>query len=121
VRRAALPLLAGLVAAAAAFAVATLALGGDDGASAPPRAAPAAPSGRAVFAAQGCGSCHRLAAAGSRGDVGPPLDQRLRGHTAASLRRAITDPPPGAMPEDFARRMTTAELDALVAFLLASR
>jgi mono/diheme cytochrome c family protein len=125
VRRAALPLLAGLVAAAAAFAIASSALDGDSApapTTATTRAASAAPAGRTVFAAQGCGSCHRLAAAGSRGEVGPPLDQRLPGHTAASLRRAITDPPPGsAMPEDFERRMTPAELDALVRFLLASR
>ena len=32
-------------------------------------------AGKAVFAANGCGSCHTLAAAGTNGNVGPNLDQ----------------------------------------------
>ncbi len=41
---------------------------------------PAAPAGDAkagaeVFKSAGCGSCHTLAAAGSKGTVGPDLDQ----------------------------------------------
>ena len=118
-RRLGLPLLAGVVAAAAAFAV-TAAM--DDGASPRPAAA-ARPTvdGGAVFARMGCGSCHQLAAAGSTGEMGPSLDQRLPAHTRASLREAIVSPPPGAMPEDFATRLGPAELDALVGFLLAAR
>lgn len=34
-----------------------------------------ADNGREVFAANGCGSCHTLAAAGSSGSVGPNLDE----------------------------------------------
>jgi cytochrome c6 len=34
-----------------------------------------AENGKMIFAAQGCGSCHTLAAAGSNGTVGPNLDQ----------------------------------------------
>jgi len=50
---------------------------------------PAAPTGNAkagakVFQSAGCGSCHTLAAAGSKGTVGPNLDQ-----TKPSLERAI--------------------------------
>jgi mono/diheme cytochrome c family protein len=79
-------------------------------------------AGRAVFARMGCGSCHRLAAAGSSGQIGPPLDQVLDRHTAASLRAKITAPGGGSiMPQDFARRMSPADLRALVAFLLAAR
>ena len=32
-------------------------------------------AGKAVFAANGCASCHTLAAAGATGNVGPNLDQ----------------------------------------------
>ena len=79
--------------------------------------------GRVVFAKLGCGSCHRLAAAGSTAEIGPDLDDRLPNHTASSLRAAIVDPPGGysMMPEDFDDRTTDAELDALVTFLLESR
>ena len=72
----------------------------------------------------GCGSCHTLVAAGSSGVIGPDLDGRLDSYDAASLEAVILDPPapPGGgfspMPDDFGRRMTAAELDALVAFLL---
>ena len=34
-----------------------------------------ATAGKAVFASQGCGGCHTLAAAGAAGNVGPNLDQ----------------------------------------------
>lgn len=90
-----------------------------------PRAGPPVASvaeGRAVFARMGCGSCHRLAAAGSEGPVGPDLDARLPSHSRASLRAVIRDPPTlGTMPQDFAERMTAAELSALVDFLLSAR
>jgi len=75
----------------------------------------------------GCGGCHRLAAGGGSGQVGPDLDVVLSGYDAASLRAKIVEPYPAgdpasysAMPQDFGRRMTAGELDALVAFLLAS-
>jgi mono/diheme cytochrome c family protein len=75
----------------------------------------------------GCGGCHRLAAGGGSGEVGPDLDLVLAGYDAASLRAKIVDPYPAgdpaayaAMPQDFGRRMSAGELDALVAFLLAS-
>jgi mono/diheme cytochrome c family protein len=118
-RRVALPLLAGLVAAAAAFAV-TASVGGDD--PAPRAAARAVPQGRAVFARMGCGSCHRLAAAGSAGEIGPSLDERLPHHTRDSLRSVIVNPPGGGvMPDDFGARLDPGELDALVGFLVESR
>lgn len=77
--------------------------------------------GRRAFAAMGCGSCHRLAAAGSTGAMAPSLDTALAGHDRESLRHAIVRPPTGMMPADYGERMTDAELDALVSFLLASR
>jgi mono/diheme cytochrome c family protein len=79
-------------------------------------------AGRAVFARVGCGSCHRFAAAGSVGPVGPDLDARLAFHDRASLLAAVRSPPASwAMPTDFAERMSAAELSALVDFLLSSR
>lgn len=36
-----------------------------------------AANGEAVFAANGCGGCHTLAAAGAAGAVGPNLDQSM--------------------------------------------
>lgn len=123
------PLVAGLLAAAATFAaVASLTRGDDTGRqAAAPRSTDVA-AGRAVFAREGCGTCHRLAAANSHGQIAPELDKRLAGHTRASLASKILDPYPDGeaagfpiMPEDYARRMTAAELDALVSFLLAAR
>jgi mono/diheme cytochrome c family protein len=123
-RRAAVPLAAGLAAAALAFAVVLLATDPGEAASSGPSAPAAAAStrGGAVFARMGCGSCHTLAAAGSRGAIGPSLDDALAHHTRASLRAKISSPGTGSvMPQDFARRMSSADLDALVGFLLAAR
>ena len=112
-------LAAGLGAAITAFLL--LSAGGDE----PPAAsAPSESAGQAVFARMGCGGCHTLAAAGAHGEIGPDLDARLPSHTAASLRAQILDPAQSGgfatMPTDFGKRMSRAELDALVAFLLDS-
>jgi len=128
-RRVILPLAAGVAVAATAFVVVLLATRGD----APPKAAPKpqrtaiaqfvdVDGGRLVFAKMGCGSCHRLAAAGSTGQIGPVLDQALPRHTRASLAAKISDPGTGSiMPQDFGRRMNAAEFDALLDFLIAAR
>jgi cytochrome c6 len=122
------PVLAGLCAAAVAFAVVMLAARDETRPATTPAAiarggvAADAARGRAVFAAAGCGSCHRLVAAGSEGQIGPPLDQVLPSQTRASLRAKILDPGASSiMPDDFGRRLSDGDLDALVAFLLASR
>ena len=126
-RQRALPAVAGLLAAAATFAVVALSSGGAGEPGAAARAGDRAAAGRAVFARMGCGGCHALAAAGAEGGIGPDLDERLRGHDRASLAAKIVDPyaglPPAgfaAMPEDFGERMSPAELDALVTYLLAT-
>jgi mono/diheme cytochrome c family protein len=125
------PIAAGVLAAGAAFAL--VAVADDDGdRGRRPGHTPAvsggpqdSTSGRAIFAAMGCGSCHRLAAADSSGEMGPDLDQRLPAHNRASLIAVITDSDRGGsfagMPDDFGRRMSAAELNALVDFLLAAR
>ena len=122
-------LAAGLIAAGVAFSVLAL-TSGIGGGSEPARqdqtAAVGHNSGRAVFARMGCGSCHTLAAAGSRGELGPDLDERLPGHTRASLVERITRGPAAdgtfsPMPDNFRDRLDDDELDALVDFLLAAR
>jgi mono/diheme cytochrome c family protein len=119
---------AGLAAAALAFAVVALGVGihsgseGDDDAAAADGASRTEHrSGRAVFARMGCGSCHHLTAAGSSGPIGPDLDTRLPDHTRASLTAKILAPGRASvMPSDFGARLTDADLDALVDFLLAA-
>jgi mono/diheme cytochrome c family protein len=119
------PLAAGLVAAALAFAAVALVTDGDGtraAGSGQVERPPAAPStGRAVFARMGCGSCHHLSAARSSGQIGPDLDLKLPAHTRASLRAKILAPGTASvMPSDFGPRMSDADLDALVNFLLAA-
>ena len=138
-RRVWIPAAAGVAVAVAVFAVVLLATSGgnsgarDAGAQAKASGAAATPAttaptgreaaaGRLVFAEMGCGSCHRLAAAGSSGPIGPSLDDALPHHTRASLLAKIRDPGAGSiMPGGFARRMSPAQLQALVTFLLAAR
>ena len=127
-RRLGVALAAGLAVAGLTLAILALTagVGADDSTDAPEQiAAGESQGGRALFARMGCASCHTLAAAGSTGEFGPNLDQRLRAHTAASLEATILDPPGprgfSGMPEDFGTRMSAAELDTLVSFLLASR
>ena len=48
--------------------------------------------GAQVFANNGCGSCHVLAAAGTSGAVGPNLDEVLPGQSSAMIEQSIVDP-----------------------------
>ena len=122
-----IPPAAGLAAAAVAFAVVLLATDAGEATAraAAHAAAPAARAdrdGRARLRPDGLRRLPPLAAAGSRGAIGPSLDDALADHTRASLRAKIFDPGTGSvMPQDFARRMSSADLDALVGFLLAAR
>ena len=94
--------------------------GGPGGAPGAPPAKGGAPggagaaAGKQVFAANGCGGCHTLAAAGATGKVGPDLDNVLqdaakyaKGKPAADyVRQSIVSPnafvvpgfPKGTMP-----------------------
>jgi mono/diheme cytochrome c family protein len=90
----------------------------------PPRA-PGGPGGQ-VFANNGCGSCHTLAAAQSSGTAGPDLDETIPGQSASWLEDAIVDPeaqiaqgyPSGLMPQDYEEQIAPDDLRALVDFLL---
>ena len=123
---------AGLLAcAAAAMAVAAFTAGGDGepatDATAPAPATTAASDGEAVWVEQGCGSCHAFAAASATGQFAPDLALSLKGMPASYIRESILAPAKviaagysgGAMPEDFAARMSPAELERLVEFISA--
>jgi mono/diheme cytochrome c family protein len=93
--------------------------------AAPPKA-PGGP-GAQVFANNGCGGCHTLAAAESGGVTGPNLDEALPGQSAAMVDESIVDPnaeiakgfPANVMPA-YRDTLTPKELEDLVQFLLQS-
>jgi mono/diheme cytochrome c family protein len=83
--------------------------------------------GAQVFANNGCGGCHTLAAAGSGGVTGPNLDEVLiPGDTVAKIHEMIVDPnaeiapgyPPNVMPQNFEDTMSPKELEDLVEYLV---
>ncbi len=94
--------------------------------AAPPKV-PGGP-GAQVFASNGCGGCHTLAAAGSGGVTGPNFDEVLPGQTAAMVKESIEDPnakiakgyPANVMPENFAQTIAPKEIEQLVEYLLES-
>jgi mono/diheme cytochrome c family protein len=94
--------------------------------AAPPKA-PGGP-GAQVFADNGCGGCHMLAAANSGGVTGPNLDEILPGQSAATIKESIVDPnahiakgyPANVMPQNFSAIITPTQLNQLVQYLSTS-
>ncbi|HEU4945151.1 MAG TPA: c-type cytochrome [Solirubrobacterales bacterium] len=94
--------------------------------AAPPKV-PGGP-GAQVFASNGCGGCHTLAAAASGGTVGPDLDEVLVGQTAKMIEESIVDPnakiakgySANVMPSNYETLISPAELKELVEFLASS-
>jgi mono/diheme cytochrome c family protein len=94
--------------------------------AAPPKV-PGGP-GAQVFANNGCGGCHTLAAAGSGGVTGPNLDEVLPGQSAAMIKESIVDPnaqiakgyPANVMPQNFSTIIKPSEIDQLVEYLSTS-
>jgi mono/diheme cytochrome c family protein len=126
-RHPALPVAAAVMAAAATFAVVAPDEAPAPAAAPPPATAEQVRAGQAVFARMGCGGCHTLAAGNATAPIGPNLDQRVPTYDREALIATIVNPYPGKtsedagfMPKDFGLRMSGAELEALVAFLLAS-
>jgi len=82
-------------------------------------------AGKGLFEAQGCGGCHTFSAAGASATIGPNLDQVLKGKDADFVRESIVDPnkeiakgyPPNVMPQDFEQKLSSKDIDDLVAFL----
>jgi mono/diheme cytochrome c family protein len=83
--------------------------------------------GAQVFANNGCGGCHTLAAANAGGTTGPDLDEVLKGQSSAMVRESIVDPnakiatgyPPNVMPSNFEQELSPEELNQLVEYLIA--
>ena len=91
-------------------------------------------AGRQVFEKYGCVACHTLDDVGSTGTVGPDLNgigeqagARVEGMSAEEyIRESIVNPgahvvegfQDGLMPRDLGERMTDAELQAMVEYLL---
>ncbi|HYC80258.1 MAG TPA: cytochrome c [Solirubrobacterales bacterium] len=81
--------------------------------------------GAQVFANNGCGGCHTLAAAGSSGVTGPNLDEVLPEQDEAQIHEDIVDPnkeiakgyPPNVMPQNYEETIPPDELEALVKYL----
>lgn len=92
--------------------------------AAPPKV-PGGP-GAQVFASNGCGGCHTLAAAKSGGVTGPNLDEVLPGQTPKMVEDSIVDPnaeivkgyPPNVMPANFGQTLSAKEVEDLVQYLL---
>ncbi len=99
----------------------------------PPPAAQGDPAaGKAVFAANGCGSCHTFKPAAATATIGPNLDDLAaaaqkanRGSLADYTHESIVDPnayvvpgfSAGIMPQDFGQKLSEKQLADLVAFL----
>ena len=131
--RAATAVAGALACAAAAMAAAAFVVGDDEGerAASAPEPAPAsaaARDGKAVWVANGCGSCHTFLPANARATFGPNLAATLKGMPAAYRRASLGNPGAvaaagwegGMMPEDFGARIRPEELDALVEFIRSS-
>jgi mono/diheme cytochrome c family protein len=84
--------------------------------------------GAQVFANNGCGGCHTLAAAGSSGVTGPDLDEVLPGQSAEKIKEDIVDPNAeiakgymaNIMPQEFGETIPANELEELVEYLQES-
>jgi mono/diheme cytochrome c family protein len=84
--------------------------------------------GAQVFAGNGCGGCHTLAAANAGGVTGPNLDDALAGQSAATIEKSIVDPnakiakgyPANVMPSNYGSLISPTELEELVEYLAGS-
>ncbi len=112
---------------------------GTSSSASPSTTSAAAAAGKALFVGNsGCGTCHTLAAAGTTGQVGPNLTQRLKSDcaTAASMKvrgktlsqcihTAIVKPyaylPSGyaanIMPPNFGQSLSAGQIQSLVSYL----
>jgi len=100
-----------LVIAAVVF-VASGCGGGSDSSSKPRHES----TGPQVFALAGCGDCHTLAAAGSRGTIGPNLDQ-LRPSRGRVVDQVVQGG--GGMPS-FADKLSRDEIDVVAEYVADS-
>lgn len=92
-----------------------------------------ATAGKAVFASNGCGSCHTLSVAGATGTIGPNLDTVVAGDATkahmsigAFIEQSITDPAAftasggpwaTAMPSTFGSSLSATQIADLAALI----
>jgi cytochrome c oxidase subunit 2 len=82
-------------------------------------------AGNAATGATACATCHTLADAGAKGQVGPDLDKVLKGKNAAFIKESILTPDkviapgyqPGVMPPNFGDTLSAEQVAALVKYL----
>jgi len=99
--------------------------GGGGGAAAAVDAKQLFTTGDADTGATACATCHTLADAGAKGQVGPDLDKVLKGKDAAFIKQSILDPnkviapgyQPNIMPPNFGDTLSAEQVDALVKYL----
>ena len=96
-----------------------------------------ASAGKAVFASNGCGSCHTLSAAGATGTIGPDLDKEVtidatkdKMPLGAFIQQSITDPTAYTasggpwstpMPTTFGSSLSSTQIADLVALIESSQ
>ncbi len=83
--------------------------------------------GAKLFVSTGCGSCHTVASLGAdaQGTIGPDLTTALTQDDKAGIVEMIVDPeaeiakgyPGGTMPANYGDQLTSAQVDAIAAFL----
>ncbi|HWK27687.1 MAG TPA: cytochrome c oxidase subunit II [Solirubrobacter sp.] len=83
--------------------------------------------GKAIFtsAQTNCGTCHTLADAGTKGTIGPDLDDVLADKDEAFIKESIVDPnkviadgyQSGVMPPNYGQTLQPAQIDALAKYL----
>ena len=94
-----------------------------------------AAAGKAVFAANGCASCHTFKPANATGSIGPDLDTAPASdakadnnmNLAAFIKESIDNPDAyiakgyskGVMPTTFGQSLSSTQLNDLVAFILS--
>jgi uncharacterized cupredoxin-like copper-binding protein len=74
--------------------------------------------GASVFSSAGCGSCHTLAAAGSTGVIGPPLDGLANQLTQALIVQQVTNG--GMTMPSFANSLTASQINDVAAYVYQS-
>jgi cytochrome c oxidase subunit II len=82
-------------------------------------------AGDADTGATACATCHTLADAGAKGQVGSELSKLPKGKNAALTKQSILEPDkeiapgfqPGVMPSNFGDTLSAEQVDALVKYL----
>lgn len=97
--------------------------------SAEPEPAGGESPGAQLFASNGCGSCHTLAAAGTTGTTGPNLTESLApDDNTQGIEVMIVEPnsevvegyPPNVMPQNYGEQLSSQEVHQLAEYLVES-